>query len=100
MPEPHTALNSCVGSDRIGSDQIRLYHIFFSHTRLTRSFDLNHGFILQAHVDMLIIMLKPCMDFTADHGSIRITQSMNICGSFRVLGCWRILDNAVQIMAA
>ena len=68
MPEPHTALNSCVGSD-----QIRLYHISSSHTRLARSFDLNHGFILQAHVDILNIMLKPCIDFTAYHGSLRTT---------------------------
>ena len=73
MPEPHTALNSCVGSNWIRSDQIKLYHISSSHTRLTRSFDLKYGFTLQAHVDMLIIMLKPCMDFTADHGSIRTT---------------------------
>ena len=48
------------------SDQIRSHHISSSHTRLFKCLDLD-GFNLRAHVDMETIMLKPCMDFTADH---------------------------------
>ena len=45
-------------------------------------------------------MLKPCINPTAHCVSISTKQSILMCQFFRVFRCWRILKDAMQVLAA